>query len=162
MKPIYDFTVIRKRLCDQTPRVLDAPGEVARICAGLEHYDREHLVALYLDARLQLIGRETVHIGTADTCVISPREIFRGGLLAGATQLILVHNHPSGNPTPSDEDHAIANLLERSGKLIGIPMADFVVVGDGGRYWSRTHGQGQITNDPTNIQAEVAGNLRAA
>lgn len=151
MQSAYEFTVIRKRIADHTTIVIDCPSKAARLCMDMTRYDREHLVALYLDTRLQLIGRETVHIGTADACMISPREIFRGCLLAGATQVLVLHNHPSGDPSPSDEDHRVADHLDQLGELMGVALTDFMVVGEGGRFWSRQHGDGLVRtpNHPT-------------
>lgn len=144
MKPIYDYTVIRKRIADHKHDSIDSPDKAARRCIDLEQFDREHLVALYLDTRLHLIGRETVHVGTADSCIISPREIFRGCLLAGAVKVILVHNHPSGNPDPSAEDIDVAEQFEHIGKLLHIEMVDFMVVGNRGRYWSHSNGHDRL------------------
>lgn len=151
MQTAYEFTVIRRRIADRTPIAIDSPSKAARFCLDMTRYDREHLVALYLDTRLQLIGRETVHIGTADACMISPREIFRGCLLVGATQVLVLHNHPSGDPSPSDEDQRVADHLDHLGELMGVALTDFMVVGEGGRFWSRQHGQGRVRtpNHPT-------------
>ena len=144
MKPIYDYTVIRKRIADHNHKAIDTPEKAASLCLDLEQYDREYLVSLYLDSRLHLIGRETVHVGTTDSCIISPRDVFRGCLLTGAVKVILVHNHPSGNPDPSAEDEEVADQFERIGKLLHLEMLDFMIIGQNGRYWSRSHGHDQL------------------
>ena len=144
MKPIYDYTVIRKRIADHNHDSIDTPDKAAALCLDLEQYDREHLVALYLDSRLHLIGRETVHVGTTDSCLISPRDVFRGCLLAGSVKVILVHNHPSGNPDPSKEDEEVAEQFTLIGKMLHLEMVDFMTIGQDGRYWSRSSGHGHI------------------
>jgi DNA repair protein RadC len=83
-----------------------------------------------------MIGEEIVSIGVADGAMVSPREIFRGALLNSASRIIVLHNHPSGDPTPSDEDRVVMNALVEAGKLLAVPVVDFVIIGDGGRYWS--------------------------
>ena len=75
-------------------------------------------------------------IGTAEAALISPREVFRGALLSGATRVIILHNHPGGNPAPSAEDENVAEKLRQAGELLAIQVLDFVIIGENGRYWS--------------------------
>ena len=100
--------------------------------AYLRRYDRERLIRVDLDGQNRVISEEVVSIGTADAALISPREVFRGALLSGASRIILVHNHPSGNPEPSPEDLFVKEKLERAGEILAVPVMDFVVVGEGG------------------------------
>ena len=67
---------------------------------------------------------------------MSVREVFKGAMLVGATSIVILHNHPSGNPTPSKEDRLAEARQREAGELLGIPMVDFLVIGDNGRYWS--------------------------
>lgn len=144
MKRAYELTVVRTNIAEPSD-TLDRAGAVARFCADLTACDREHLVRLDLDCRCRLVARETVFVGTVDTIVVSPREIFRGALLSGGRRIIVVHNHPSGDPSPSDEDLTVARNLEKIGELMDMPLADFIVVGDGGRYWSwSTRSEGRL------------------
>jgi DNA repair protein RadC len=92
--------------------------------------DREHMVVICLDARHRFTGIHTVAVGTLDRTEAHAREIFKAAILASAQDIILVHNHPSGDPSPSDEDVEITQGLEIAGELIGIPLIDHVVVGD--------------------------------
>jgi DNA repair protein RadC len=115
---------------------MNSPDAIARHYRHLEKYDREHMIRLDLDNQNRLIGEETVSIGTADTAIISPREIFRGALLSGATRIILLHNHPSGNPSPSKEDISIKSKLAKAGEMIDILLLDFIVIGENGTYES--------------------------
>jgi DNA repair protein RadC len=88
----------------------------------------ESFWVLMLDARGRVIGEECVSVGTLTACLVHPREIYAPALRARAAQVIVVHNHPSGDPTPSDEDVALTERLSEAGSLIGIPLLDHVVV----------------------------------
>ena len=92
---------------------------------GLEA--REHFVILYLDARNRLIV-DDVSIGTLDSSLVHPREVFKNAILANAAQCIIAHNHPSGDPEPSPQDIALTRQLADASKIIGINLLDHVVV----------------------------------
>src|SRR5688572_18125864 len=98
---VYKFEVQRTRLCEPSARVsgTDMAAELAMSLIG--NCDREHLIALYLDAQNNVVGVETIAIGQLEGVAVHPREVFRGAILAGALSIVLAHNHPSGNPTPS-------------------------------------------------------------
>lgn len=152
MDKTYEIQLVRTKIADVT-ETFNNPQAVARYCGYMSRFDREHLVRLDLDTRCQLVSRETVHIGTADACVVGPSEVFRGALLRGARQIVVVHNHPSGQAEPSDEDRCIAEALQKAGKLLGVALADFVIIGDCGRYWSWRSGSagkvhGKCTSSP--------------
>jgi len=76
--------------------------------------------------------------------LVSPREVFKGAILNNATRIILVHNHPSGQAEPSAEDEEINEVLREAGKLLAIPVIDFVIIGESGRYWSAVGGAGCV------------------
>lgn len=107
---------------------IDGPDAVARTCRDLIEKDREHFHVLHLDAGNLLVGREEIAVGTLTATLITCREVFKGALLANAAAVILVHNHPSGNPVPSDKDEAMTDRLVEAGTLLGVPVLDHVVV----------------------------------
>ncbi len=107
--------------------------EVVALCKDMRQLDREHFRALYLDSRNGLLGVETVAIGSLNATMVHPREVFKAAILLNAAALVLVHNHPSGEMEPSDEDLAITKTLKACGELLGIEMVDHVIVG--GRGW---------------------------
>jgi DNA repair protein RadC len=111
-----------------------AVEDVVRHDQGLQRYDRERLIRLDLDSQNRLISEETVSIGTATGALVSPREVFRGAILNGAVKVILLHNHPGGNPSPSDEDQRIARVLREASEVVGVPLIDFLIIGENGRY----------------------------
>ena len=88
---------------------------------------REHFLALYLDSRHRPIAYQVVSIGTADQSLVHPREVFQSGVLVGAVAVVIAHNHPSGDPTPSSEDREVTKRLADAGKLLGIVVLDHVV-----------------------------------
>lgn len=91
--------------------------------------DREHLIALFLDTRHRVICTHTLSVGTANATICSQRELFRAALLSGAVAIILGHNHPSGDPTPSAADISITRDIKRAGDLLDIQLLDHVVIG---------------------------------
>lgn len=95
----------------------------------MRHKDRETLMALHLDTKKQLIAEEVVSIGTLNASLVHPREVFRKAIKNGAASIILLHNHPSGNPTPSQEDIKITQRLQVIGELLEIPLLDHLVFG---------------------------------
>src|SRR5207302_8829691 len=97
--------------------------------------DREVFLALVLDGKNQLLGFNQVSVGSLSAALVHPREVFKAAILANAAAIILVHNHPSGDPEPSPEDRAITGRLKEAGELLGIKVLDHVVIGDG-RYVS--------------------------
>ena len=95
----------------------------------------EHFGVLLLDTRHRILRTEVVAIGTLDTTLVHPREVFREAVAGSASALVLFHNHPSGDPTPSPEDVALTGRLVMAGRLIGIDVIDHVILGDA-RYCS--------------------------
>ena len=107
------------------------PSEVvARMAPILRGLEQETFHALLLDARHRLLHRVLVSAGTLTTSLVHPREVFREAIRRSAAALVVVHNHPSGDPEPSQEDRAVTRRLIEVGELLGIPLLDHVVVGD--------------------------------
>jgi DNA repair protein RadC len=94
--------------------------------------EREHFWVITVDTRNKVRFVELVSIGTMNCSVVHPREVFRRAIKRGAASLILGHNHPSGNPEPSQEDLEITKRLVEAGKIIGIAVLDHVVIGTNG------------------------------
>ncbi len=92
---------------------------------------RESFHVLLLDGKHRLRGQHVISIGSLSTSIVHPREVFRPAVRAGAAAILCAHNHPSGDPEPSQEDLAVTQRLEQTGKLLGIPLLDHVVLGEG-------------------------------
>ena len=126
----------RVRVCvtrDGSPgRSISGPDSVCAALRGSEDADRESFFVLYLDSQNRINGIEEAHKGTAAAVEVHPREVFKGALAANATAVILAHNHPSGNPVPSQDDFALTDRLVKAGTLLGVPVLDHVVVAKDG------------------------------
>jgi DNA repair protein RadC len=108
------------------------PADVfARMGPRLRDVRQEEFHALLLNTRHRVLREVLVTRGTLDSALIHPREVFRHAVAEGAAAVILVHNHPSGDPTPSAEDRAVTRQLAEAGRAVGIPVLDHVVVGRG-------------------------------
>jgi DNA repair protein RadC len=106
----------------------------------LKHADREHIYALLLNTKNVLISVELISIGSLNATIIHPREILKPAIIASAASIILVHNHPTGDPTPSREDVEFTRRFDKCGKLIGIDLLDHIVIGNGHFYSLKEHG----------------------
>ncbi len=95
----------------------------------LKSEKQEHFYVILLSARNHIIGEHLVSKGVLDAAILEPREVFRPAIKAAASRIILVHNHPSGDPTPSDEDVDVTRKLIDAGKLVNIQVLDHVIVG---------------------------------
>ncbi len=111
---------------------LDRPEKVVSYLnsAFEENPMQEAFYCVYLDRKNHPIGRHLVTLGTATSTLAAPREVFRGAILAGATALVVAHNHPSGDPAPSAADVQITRVLREAAKIIDIELTDHVIVGD--------------------------------
>ncbi|ALS03316.1 hypothetical protein ATZ33_09960 [Enterococcus silesiacus] len=96
----------------------------------LQDFQQEHLVCLYLNTKNEVIKQETVFKGSLNQSVAHPREIFRSAVKYSAARLILAHNHPSGNPTPSESDIHFTQRMQECGKMMGIEVLDHIIIGE--------------------------------
>jgi DNA repair protein RadC len=96
----------------------------------LRFLKKEHLYALYLDGRNGVIREELLTVGTGNASLISPREVFIKAVEHEAQYLILLHNHPSGNPTPSKADVEVTKMVSKAGDMLEIQLLDHIIVGD--------------------------------
>jgi|SRR5690349_5004968 len=108
--------------------IMTGPDVVAHVARTVLPTDREGFLVIHLDSRNAIRSMELVSIGSLNSCIVHPREVFKAAILANAASIILAHNHPSGDPTPSPEDLAITRRLRRAGQLLGIDVRDHVVV----------------------------------
>ena len=113
---------------DDEAVIIKTPSDVYQLLKEIGKYKKEHFIGLYLNARNQLIHQETVSIGSLSANIIHPREVFEPAIKHHAASIILVHNHPSGNLEPSEEDSEITKRLARSGKLLGIEVVDHLII----------------------------------
>ena len=98
---------------------------------------KEHLVTLILSTKSDIEGYSMVSIGNLNQSIAHPREIFRAAIASGACTIIVMHNHPSGDPTPSRIDRETMARLSECGELLDVRLLDFIIVGQNGAYYSR-------------------------
>ncbi len=111
--------------------VIKTPEDVlGQVRGRLKNKKKEHFITLLLDTRNQLIGVTTVSIGSLDSSIVHPREVFKDAISASAASVIFVHNHPSGDPRPSDDDIKMTKKLVEAGNIIGIEILDHIIVAD--------------------------------
>lgn len=96
----------------------------------LKDFQQEHVVALLLNTKNEIIKKETIFKGSLNSSVAHPREIFKAAIKCSAARLIIAHNHPSGNPEPSDADLSFTQRMSEAGRLIGIELLDHFIIGD--------------------------------
>ena len=126
------------------PRVRSS-RDVYRQFKALTDLDRECFATAFLDGKHRVIGFHVVSLGCLQGTPVHPREVFKAALLANAAAIIVVHNHPSGDPTPSTEDKEITVRLRQAGELLGVPVLDHVILAADG-YWSLIEGQNRPNN----------------
>ncbi len=116
---------------------ISCPRDAANlVSAELELQAQENLVVLLLNTRNQVVARRTIYIGTVNSSAVRPAEVLRPAIRENAPSIIVVHNHPSGDPTPSPEDVSVTRDLAAAGKLMDIELLDHLVIGHGGRFTS--------------------------
>lgn len=109
--------------------------DVFEYCSGkLADKDKEFFIIIMLDSKNKIIKDEIVSVGTLNSSLVHPREVFKSAIKESANSIILVHNHPSGDATPSDEDMEITERLIKAGELLNIKVLDHIVVGHGRHY----------------------------
>jgi DNA repair protein RadC len=135
LPPPMEFKVVQLRECPFEPTILDNPETCAR-------YWREHivnhpyhdpcaecLVVLALNTRRRIIGHRQVATGTLDTLLVHAREVFKPAICTSAAAIVVMHNHPSGDPTPSEADIRVTRDLIRAGQLLKIEVLDHIIMG---------------------------------
>ena len=116
---------------------ISCPQDAANLVAAeMALLAQEHLVVLLLNTRNMVVARRTIYIGTVNSSAVRPAEVLRPAVRENAPSIIVVHNHPSGDPTPSAEDVAVTRDLVAAGKLMDIELLDHLIIGQGGRFTS--------------------------
>ena len=114
---------------------LSCPQDVADfLMPRLRYAAKEQFVVILLNSKNKVIGTEVVSEGSLSSSVVHPREVYAPAMLHHAAAIMVAHNHPSGDSKPSLEDEEVTRMLSRSGKVLGIPMIDHVIIGDGNYY----------------------------
>jgi DNA repair protein RadC len=117
--------------------VIKSPSDVASLLMSeFQYLDREVFKAVYINTKNMVLAVSTVFIGTLESCPVHPREVFKSAINRSAAGLIISHNHPSGDPSPSQDDILLTNRLREAGEILGIKLVDHVIIGSYGNYVS--------------------------
>ena len=133
IRPVYDKFCVAEaaRAWWDLKAPIDNSAKVAELFDHLRQECREVFVTIHLDSKNRVLCVETVSVGSLNASIVHPREVYKTCLLSSAAALVVVHNHPSGDPTPSREDLELTGRLREAGELLGIRLLDHVIVGDG-------------------------------
>ena len=111
--------------------VIRSPEDGAKYLMNeMRFLTQEHFVCLYLNTKNQVIHKQTIFIGSLNASIVHPREVFKEAVRRSAASVICLHNHPSGDPTPSREDIEVTKRLAESGKIVGIELLDHLIIGE--------------------------------
>ncbi|WP_338826369.1 JAB domain-containing protein [Neomoorella thermoacetica] len=125
--------MVKEKATPYEVQTLSSPSAAALFLKNfLGERDRECMVAIHLDLKRKINSVEIVSIGTLNSAPAHPREVFKGAILANAATIILGHNHPSGDPTPSKEDIELTRRMVEAGRILGIEVVDHIILGDDG------------------------------
>lgn len=117
------------KICE---KIVKNPSDIAsHYMEKLKDLKKEYFIAVFLDSKNKIIKDEVISIGTLNSSLVHPREVFKEAIKQSANSIILVHNHPSGSVEPSDEDYRVNKVLIETGNLIGIKILDHLIVGEG-------------------------------
>lgn len=135
IKPVFTRMTVR----EDAPAYLEtrrynSAAQVYELFRDLKCESKEHFMALHMDGKNRILCYELISLGSLNQSIVHPREVFKSALLSSAAALILIHNHPSGDPQPSSEDLSITRRLKEAGELLGVRILDHLVVGDGTYY----------------------------
>ena len=134
--PVYHIELVRDRAIQVEPRTaIHNPDDVVAILRDeLLQSDREKLICLMLNTKNVVIGMDIVSVGSLSASIGHPREIFKAAILKNAAAIILAHNHPSGDPSPSQDDVQLTERISKAGEILGIKLLDHVILGELGSY----------------------------
>jgi len=106
--------------------------DIVPLVSHIANKKKEHLIVIYLNTKNEVLAQEIVSVGTLNGTTVHPREVFEPAFLHNAASVALAHNHPSGDPTPSDEDYDLTNQLVEAGQILGIEVLDHIVIAQKG------------------------------
>lgn len=134
--------VLNNIVSGYTPDSIRSPQDVYQLSLDLVSEKQEHFVVFFLNSKNQVTRRKTIFVGSLNATVVHPREVFRAAIEHASASIVCVHNHPSGDPTPSPEDIMLTQRLREAGEIIGIELLDHVIVGRTG--WTSLKAKGHI------------------
>jgi DNA repair protein RadC len=127
--------LVKEGVINYLPRKISSPNDCYNLVVKhIDGSDREMFVVIALDTKNQPTAIQTVSIGSLNSTIVHPREVFKMAILSNAAGIIVAHNHPSGEPSPSQEDNSITRRLKEAGDIIGIKLLDHIIIGSNNYY----------------------------
>jgi len=159
-KELFKLDMVSVRLVNDTPLMsaekIESPDAAVRLLGALmSEIDREAIFAVNLNTRLLPINGTMVSMGTLGQSLVDPREIFKASILSNSARIILLHNHPSGDLTPSREDIIMTNQLLQAGAIIGIPILDHIIVGSNNNQFFSFKARGILSGPDLNLSSNM-------
>ena len=133
IRPVFETLTIKEPLPDylMSSRKITSSSDVYDLFRYLSNETKENFVVLHLDTKNKIICLDQVSTGSLSASIVHPREVLKSTLLSSAAAIVLIHNHPSGDPTPSREDIEITERLKGCCEILGIRLLDHIITGDG-------------------------------
>lgn len=131
IRPVFSREVIREDMPVYLPSgQYCSPQQIYELFRNLAVESKEHFICLHMDAKNRIICMDRVSVGSLNQSIVHVREVMKSVLLSSASSIVLIHNHPSGDPQPSNEDMAITRRLKEAGDLLGTPVLDHIIIGE--------------------------------
>lgn len=138
---VVSIKMVKESSVKYESRTISNPSDIYLLVKGfLEGFDREKLLVICLNTKNQPINISTVSIGTLNTSLVHPREVFKTAILSNSSKIALAHNHPSGDITPSKEDEFVTKRIQQAGVILGIELIDHLIVVDDEYYSFKENG----------------------
>lgn len=133
IKAVYETLIVKEDITNylKPGTRFTQPQQVSDTFQFLMKETKEMFITLHLDGKNRIIAMDLVSLGSLNQSIVHCREVFKTACLSNAAAIICVHNHPSGDPTPSSEDIAITRRLKEAGEIMGIKVLDHIIIGDG-------------------------------
>lgn len=140
--PIVSLRLVRENEAPyEAAPMITRSGDIAKLMAPLiADCDREQFWVGALDVRGKVVHLNQVSVGSVGNCMVYPREVFKTAVMVNASRIFAVHNHPSGNPSPSADDRLVTKRLKDAGEILGIELLDHVIIGANGKFESLIYG----------------------
>lgn len=133
IKAIYENLTVSEEVTNylKTGTRFTAPSQVYETFSFLMQETKEMFITLHLDGKNKIVCVDLVSVGSLNQSIVHPRSVFQTACISNAAALILIHQHPTGDPSPSSEDISITRRLKEAGELMGIKVLDHIIIGDG-------------------------------
>ena len=133
IKAVYETLYVSEATTNylKTGSRYTSPSQVYEMFSFLMQETKEMFICLHLDGKNRILCCDLVSIGSLNQAIVNPREVFKTACLSSAAALLLIHNHPTGDPSPSSEDIAITRRLKEAGEILSIKVLDHIIIGDG-------------------------------